>query len=604
MTQYTGGEAPIGIILVHGYLGAPGDLAPLAVCLAQHHGADAVASLCLPGHGGGATPAFDEAAFLAALAAAIDRQRARGRRLVLVGHSTGGSLLLAEIARRLAADPASLSDLLLLVLCATPPRIDPGYAERWGAHTGDRALELDDVGAFVSLVNRLARRAPLAVPAPVLIVHGDADELVPVTDAEQWRGGRLVTAQRYVRVAGGKHPLFTGEGAAVAIDAIRRAIDDARLRVNTAVPRALFDRVPGLEPFCTAWPDSRRHVENSPAGLQAVGRVFEPGARAESEPTLANIEITTRCTLGCAACARTQLKLQSRFMSRENFRRVLAQLPHAFRIVLVGLGEPLLHPEAIDFIRLAVAEGRRVGLVTNAMTLDAEMARALCASGLASITFSLDAVDQATAERVRLGSDMRRISANIRALIEERRRQGAKLGTSVFTALSIDTLSEFEAIVDFVADHEIDALMVTDLNFPSNQPRSVHRAFTPEHAHDFSTLLRRALKRAVARQLPVLSVWGLEEFALDARYMDYLLLRGEQLAHRSQRRANCLSPWQTIPVNVEGNLSLCDCQPGAVIGNIHRMPLSDWWNGPAMLEQRRRMLGDNPPEACLVCPRF
>jgi radical SAM protein with 4Fe4S-binding SPASM domain len=102
----------------------------------------------------------------------------------------------------------------------------------------------------------------------------------------------------------------------------------------------------------------------------------------------------------------------------------------------------------------------------------------------------------------------------------------------------------------------------------------------------------------------VLSVWGLEEFALDTRYLDYLLLRGEQLAHRSERRTNCLSPWQTIPVNVEGNLSLCDCQPGAVIGNIHRSALSDWWNGPAMIEQRRRMLGDNPPEACRVCPRF
>lgn len=599
MTTNTRSEAPIGIVLVHGYLGAPGDLAPLTDSLVRQHGADAVDSLCLPGHGGVSHPAFDEAAFLAALAVAIDRQRAQKRRFVLIGHSTGGSLLLAEIARRLAADPGSLEDLLLLVLCATPPRIDLGYSERWSAHTAERTLEMQDVGAFVSLVNRLARRAPLAVPAPVLIVHGEADELVPVADAEQWRNGRLLSAQRQVRIAGARHHIFTGEGATLAIDVIGRAIDDARQR-GGSVPRALFDLATGLEAFCAAWPDSTRHVENSPAGMQAVGRDFAPGAMAENEPTLANIEITTRCTLGCAACARTQLKLQSRFMSREDFCRVLEKLPHAYRIVLVGLGEPLLHPEVIDFIRLAVAAGRRVGLVTNAMSLDAEMAHALCASGLASITFSLDAVDQVTAERVRLGSDMRQISANIRTLIAERRRQGSNLATAAFTALSMDTIGEFEAIVDFVADHEIDALMVTDLNFPANQPRSVQNAFTPEH----SRTLRQALKRALARRLPVLSVLGLEEFALAARYMDYLLLRGEQLAHRSHRRAHCLSPWQTIPVNVDGNLTLCDCQPGAVIGNIHRMPLSDWWNGSAMTEQRQRMLGDDPPEACRVCPRF
>jgi MoaA/NifB/PqqE/SkfB family radical SAM enzyme/alpha-beta hydrolase superfamily lysophospholipase len=593
------GDAAIGMVLVHGFLGSPADLAPLASRLARQHGAAAVDCLCLPGHDGGTRPAFAEAAFLDELGAAIDRQRARRCRLVLIGHSTGGSLLLAEIARRLARDPASLDELLLLVLCASPPRIDRSYALRWRAHTTDGTPPIDDVGALVSLVNRLARRAPLAVPAPVLIVHGAADQLVPVDDAQLWRHGRFIGAQRQVRIAGAGHQLFAGEGAALAIDSIVRAIDDSARR-PAPVAHPLFERAPGLAAFCAGWPDSGRHVQSSPAAMRAVGRPFVADLIAPGEPTLANIEITTRCTLACAACARSQRKLPSRHMSREDFSRVLEALPHAYRIVLVGLGEPLLHPEVIELIGLAVGAGRRVGLVTNAMSLDAAMASALCASGLASITFSLDAVDQATAERVRQGSDMRRISANIATLIAERRRQGAALATAAFTALSSDTVGEFEAIVDFVADHEIDALMVSDLNFACNQARSVHDTFIPAYAGK----LRQALRRAVTRRLPVLSVRGLEEFALEARYLDYLLLRGEQLADRSPRHAHCLSPWQTIPVSVDGQLSLCDCQPGAVLGNIQRMPLSDWWNGAAMVEQRRRMLGDDPPQACRICPRF
>jgi MoaA/NifB/PqqE/SkfB family radical SAM enzyme/alpha-beta hydrolase superfamily lysophospholipase len=600
MTPNVGDAAPVGIVLVHGYRGSPLDFEPLIDGLAHQYAVDAVDCLRLPGHGEGLHPPFNEAAFLAALASAIDRQQAAGRRLVLIGHSTGGSLLLAAIAQRLAADSASLDDLLLLVLCATPPRIDLGYAQRWNSHTADQTIPLDDVGALVGLVNRLARRAPLAVPSPVLIVHGEADELVPVADAGLWRNNRLLTVQRQIRIKGARHHLFAGAGAAQAIDTIRRAIDDARQRADSGLTRALFARVPELESFCTGWPDTRSHVENSPAGLRAVGHSLAPTAVALSEPTLANIEITTRCTLGCVACARTQRKLQSRFMSREDFCRVLESLPHAYRIVLVGLGEPLLHPEVIDFIGIAVAEGRRVSLVTSAMNLDAKMAHSLCDSGLSAITFSLDAVEQATAQRVRLGSDMRQISTNIRTLIDERNRQGSTMATAAFSALCVDNIGEFEAIVDFVADHGIDALMVTDLNFPSNQPRSLHGSLTPEHAR----LLRQALKRALARQLPVLSVLGLEEFALDSRYLDYVLLRGEQLARRSLRHANCLSPWQTIPVSVEGNLSLCDCQPDAVLGNIHRMPLSDWWNGTVMREQRQRMLGDDPPAACRVCPRF
>ncbi len=597
-------EVPIGIILVHGYLGVPADLALLECSLVDHYGAHAVDGLCLPGHGVDLSPSFDEPSFLATLAAAIDRQLALGRRLVLLGHSTGGSLLLAEIARRLAADPGSLDALLLLVLCATPPRIDLGYARRWADHTAERKTSLDDVGAFVSLINRLARRGPLRLPAPVLIVHGDADELVPVADADLWRNGRLIAAQRQVRIAGGKHHLFSGQGADMAIDTVDRAIDDARQRGGAddghGVPRTLFDLMPGLESFALAWPDSARHVENSPAGRQAVGKTFKFADRAACEPTLANIEITTRCNLGCSACARTQLKLQSHFMSQDDFRSVLAHLPHAFRIVLVGLGEPLMHPDVIDFIKLAVGAGRRVALVTNGMFMNPQLARALCQSGLASITFSLDAVDQATANRLRVGSDMQQISTNIRMLIDECRKEEAGPGTSVFTALRRETIDELEAIVDFVADHELDALMVTDLNFGSNQALSVNHAFSPEHART----VRRAMKRAVARRLPVLSVWGLEEFALDVRYMDYLLLRGEQLAHRSERRSHCASPWQSLPVRVDGNLTLCDCQPDAVIGNIHHAPLTAWWNGPAMREHRQHMLGDNPPAACRICPRF
>jgi len=606
MTFSRGGSArdnAVGILLVHGYLGRPADLAKLEAALARRYGTDAVTNLCLPAHDNSASPPFDEAAFLSVLATAIDRQRSAGRKLVLLGHSTGGTLLLAEIARRLTTDPASLDALRLLVLCATPPLIDLGYAQRWAEHTAGQENLLHDVGALVSLINRLARHGPIAVPAPVLLLHGEDDELVPVAAAGLWREKRLDGPLRQLRIAGARHHLFTGEKSGMAIDAVCRAVDDAirpRAAECSATRRLLFGMMPELRSFLSSWPDSASHVDASPAAHRARGEAFRPGMIAGAEPTIANIEITTRCNLGCPACARTQLKVKSRFMPREEFARMLEHLPHACRIVLVGLGEPLLHPEIVDFIRLAVAAGRRVGLVTNAMLLDAEMAEALCRSGLAAITFSLDAVDQAIAERIRPGSEMARISENIQRFSAIRRRLGVAISTAAFTALTGDTVVEFEAIVDFSAEHELDALMVSDLNFPSNQARSLHHTQSPEQRGT----IRRALKRAVARRLPVLSVHGLEEFALDRQYLDYLLLRGENIAARATRHTHCLSPWQSIPVNVDGNLTLCDCQPEAVIGNIHHDGVGAWWNGPAMIRHRDRMLSDNPPEACLACPRF
>lgn len=597
-------QPPLGIVLVHGYRGSPADLAPLESTLVERYGSQSVQNLCLPDHGIGQIPRFDEACFQSAVAVALDRQRDQGRRLVLIGHSIGGSLALTEIARRLAEDRDSLKALLLLVLCATPPRIDISYAKRWKDHVAERESSIDDVRAFVSLVNRLARRRPLAVPAPVLFLHGDADELVPIDDAGLWRKDRLATAQRHVHIRGATHQLFIGHGAQIAIDAIVRAIDDARQRgasfVENRGTRTLFELLPGLESFCSAWPDSLRHVTHGPAGRRAVGEDYDFRAIAAYEPTLANIEITTRCNLSCPACARTQLKPPPSTMSREDFSRVLANLPHAFRVVLVGLGEPLMHPEVVDFIELAVAQERRVGLVTNGMLLDSDLSRALAKSGLTSITFSLDAADQSTANRVRPGSNIKKISENIHFLIDECRRCGVNLGTSAFTALRSETIEKFEAIVDFAADHELDALMVTDLNFAFNQAISVRHGFTPEHARAF----RNAIKRAATRRLAVLSVWGLEEFALHIRYRDHLIFRGGQFVFRAERHGRCASPWQTIPVRVNGDLTVCDCQPETVIGNIHQQPLSAWWNGPVMQEHRRRMLSENPPGPCRICPRF
>ncbi len=596
-----GVESPgIGIVLAHGYLGSPTDLASLVRRLAEQYGADAVDNISLTGHASGEAPAFDEPSFLAVLGDAIDRQRAGGRRLVLIGHSTGGNLLLAELTRRLGHNPASLASLLLLVLCASPPRIDASYPARWSAHTAERAPGIDDVGGFVSLVNRLARRAPLAISFPVLVVHGEADELVPVDDIALWGNGRFLSPVRQVRVRGAGHQMFLGRAAGLAVDTVVQAVDDAARNRGTSFPPELIAAEPGISSFCARRPDSLGHLVNSPAGRRLVGAPFAAEEVGRCAPTLANIEITTRCTLGCIACARTQLKRPSRFMSREDFCRVLERLPHAYRIVLVGLGEPLLHPEVVDFISLAVADGRRVGLVTNAMDIDDDMAQRLCASGLASMTFSIDAVSQATADRVRPGSDMGRIGATMRRVDDARRKLQAGLATSVFTALSVDNVREFADIVDFAADCGVDALMATDLNFAANHTRSLNAAADPEHLE----LLRRALRRALERRLPVLSVRGLEEFSLDTRYLDYLLLRGDSLVERSPGRASCLSPWQSIPVGVDGRLTVCDCQPEAVIGNLHETPLAEWWNGARMREQRRRMESADPPDACRCCPRF
>lgn len=574
------------VILVHGYMGAATDFEPLAQAL---EAADIVVTrVNLPGHGEAYAPSFDTENFLNHLRACIRTRPCR--EYALLGHSTGGSLILAELARHIT-DPQLFDELRLLILAATPFRIDTTYAQRWGKHLASRhgiaAPALDDLGALARLVNRTT-----LPPVPTLMLNGEADELVTPSKIQA-----STAPLRKLTIPNARHHLFHGLGSDMAIAATCRAILDASGRDNAA---SLVAAVPNMASFIAAWPDSGRHLIGSPAGCRVIGQDFMPEGRIAIEPSLANIEITTRCTLGCTSCARTQLKLQSRHMTMETYQAVLAALPHAWRINLVGLGEPLLHPDVTEFVRFAANQGRRVALVSNAMHLDTFMASTLLDAGLAAITFSLDAMSEKQVERLRKGSDIEMIRSNIRAFQSVRSRRGRSVGTAIFTALTAESIGELPHIIDFALEAGIDALMLSDLNFPSNQDRSLAHHLNIEMADSLRTSLRYAARNG----LPVLSVRGLEEYALDSRYLDYLALRGEQLAERSLHHTHCLSPWQTVPVNVDGHASICDCQSKAVLGDIVHIPLDEWWNSPRMVDHRKQMLSETPPMDCLVCPRF
>ena len=155
-------------------------------------------------------------------------------------------------------------------------------------------------------------------------------------------------------------------------------------------------------------------------------------------------------------------------------------------------------------------------------------------------------------------------------------------------------------LADTVAALGVHVLMLTDLNFKQN----LNDSLWGNVSEDLTASIREALSYAFSKNLPVLSVHGLEEFGLRQRYRNYLLLSPNQLFQRSHKDNWCRSPWQTIAVDVSGNAAVCDCQPENRIGNILKQPFSKIWNGNMMIDYRRRMLGANPPEACMLCPRF
>jgi MoaA/NifB/PqqE/SkfB family radical SAM enzyme len=121
-------------------------------------------------------------------------------------------------------------------------------------------------------------------------------------------------------------------------------------------------------------------------------------------PRSISIMITDRCNLRCRMCHYSYCESpefslnQAGFMPIELFKRILDTCPGKPLIGLTG-GEPLLHPQVLDFIKELKHRGFYCSLTTNGTFLPARAAQ-LCESKLDLLVVSIDG-DQAIHDETR-----------------------------------------------------------------------------------------------------------------------------------------------------------------------------------------------------------
>jgi tungsten cofactor oxidoreducase radical SAM maturase len=109
------------------------------------------------------------------------------------------------------------------------------------------------------------------------------------------------------------------------------------------------------------------------------------------------------------------------------FRQIVAQtasLPDLRRVVFGGFGEPLVHPQLLEMVRLVRERGLAVTIASNGLLLDRAMSRELVGLGVDRLVVSLDGVRPETFERVR-GTALAQVLDNLRGLNEAKSALGA-----------------------------------------------------------------------------------------------------------------------------------------------------------------------------------
>jgi tungsten cofactor oxidoreducase radical SAM maturase len=139
------------------------------------------------------------------------------------------------------------------------------------------------------------------------------------------------------------------------------------------------------------------------------------------------VEPTTLCNLECRTCIRNVWETPKTRMEIEVFRSLVDQLKEFLdlkRVVFSGLGEPLMHPDILEMVRLVRELDLAVTIGSNGLLLNEAKSRELVRLGVDRLVVSLDGVAPETYGDVR-GAELSQVIDNIRLLNEAKKELGS-----------------------------------------------------------------------------------------------------------------------------------------------------------------------------------
>lgn len=273
-------------------------------------------------------------------------------------------------------------------------------------------------------------------------------------------------------------------------------------RVNATQPNAAFDVLAHVRLAGEIWfemvrisynPTTSRYTwhrnEREAALKNHAGLMNSPvdavDARLWStEPTMINIEPTTRCNFNCWYCIGRHMKQDD--IKLENFAAMLENFPKLKTIALVGEGEPLMHKQFFTMAQMAKARQIRVIIISNGSTFSKSVIKQLCESEVAYVAVSIDSFNPSTFASSRLDGDLNKVWKGIRNLREYRDAHGYKYPKIALKGtLFSHTCDQLPAIVEEAKKNGVE---IFESFQPLNPMKSYVRIYPKEQANELASV--------------------------------------------------------------------------------------------------------------------
>ncbi|MBS0562601.1 MAG: SPASM domain-containing protein [Proteobacteria bacterium] len=338
-------------------------------------------------------------------------------------------------------------------------------------------------------------------------------------------------------------------------------------------------------------PDPRRYFEAVDA---------KRSRQADAPPVCLYLEVTNRCNLLCETCPRTFEALEPpKDMDWDLFTSIVDQVPGVARVVLHGVGEPMLVKSLPRMIRYLKERNIYVLFNTNGTLLGPRKHREIIDTGLDELRVSLDAAEAQSFLRVR-GKDMfDRIVRNLSAFTELQQRTGAALPrvSLWLTGLkeTVDELPEFVRLAARIGVREVHLQRLVFDDLGRGLARADSSLFEQTRAEEEAAI--RAAQELGASLGITLDASGATEPGLSLKR-----------AAEDAPWATCRRPWSLMYFTAHGRALPCCIAPFSArgyetytLGDATQQTLREIWNGAAYQNFREGLLSDTPPKPCQNC---
>lgn len=316
------------------------------------------------------------------------------------------------------------------------------------------------------------------------------------------------------------------------------------------------------------------------------------------------IEVTKNCNEKCTMCPRTYYWPHRRDnLTFENFKRIVDNFPRLERVVLHGLGEPLLNPELFEMVCYLKARGAYVLFNSNALALNAARREALLASGLDEYRISLDASQPATYKKIRGIAALAKVKANITALMQLQHKSGTtRPRVSLWFTTMHENLAELVGVVQFAIEAGVPEVYVQRLVYFGQGLAIQEQSLYNQLNHEEDRILAKCATLCQQAGITFVSSGN------PAKGVQATFSPAQQQALDEERPwLACTRPWRLMYIQANGDVSPCCFAPFTgeggepILGNVFTEKPENIWQGEPYRQFRRAFVSHQPPQCCEGC---